>query len=152
MHKQTTYFRSPLGIIKIEASRERITSLSFVDSAANNCTRESNLLNTCIEQLQEYFNKSREYFSLPYSIQGTAFQKKVWIEVERIRYANWAKYKDIALALNNPNSCRAVGNAVRANPLPIIIPCHRILGSDGKLTGYSSGLWRKKWLLEHEKA
>lgn len=151
MRKQTTYWNSPLGTTKIQATQEKITSICFTDYTFNNCKSDNKLLNQCILQLQEYFDGTRQHFSLPYKTEGTEFQKKVWLELEKIRYGHMATYKDIAVAVNNSNSCRAAGNAVRANPLPIIIPCHRVIGTDGSLTGFSSGLWRKKWLLEHEK-
>jgi len=150
MHKHSTYFHSPLGIIKIEATSEKITSIRFLDSIPGHHIQETKLLNESIRQLLEYFNKARQNFFLPYETEGTEFQKQVWDRVAEIKYAGRATYKDIARAANSPNACRAVGNAVSANPLPIIIPCHRIIGSHGRLGGFSSGLWRKEWLLEHE--
>ena len=150
MHEHATYFHSPLGIIKIEATFEKITSICFLDSIPGHRKQETKLLNECVNQLQEYFNKARQNFSLPYETDGTAFQKNVWDKVGEIKYAGLSTYKDIARAVNRPNACRAVGNAVRLNPLPIIIPCHRIVGSHGELGGFNSGSWRKKWLLEHE--
>ena len=150
MYKHTAYCHSPLGFIRIEARQEKITCIEFTEYVPDNFNSGTTLLTECIRQLQEYFQGTRRYFTLPCEAKGTEFQKRVWAEVEKIKYASSATYKDIALAVNSPGSCRAIGNAVGANPLPLIIPCHRVIGSNGKLTGFSSGLWRKKWLLEHE--
>jgi methylated-DNA-[protein]-cysteine S-methyltransferase len=103
-----------------------------------------------IRQLDEYFKGARKSFSLKLLLKGTPFQKLVWQRLKKIPYGKLASYGDVARAIGRPNAYRAVGNANNKNPIPIIIPCHRVIGSDGKLVGYGSGLWRKEWLLNHE--
>ena len=103
-----------------------------------------------IKQLDEYFNRKRTVFDLPLDLQGTEFQLRVWNELLKIPFDRTITYKELALKLGNLKAIRAVGTANGANPVSIIIPCHRVIGSDGSLTGYAGGLWRKKWLLEFE--
>jgi len=102
--------------------------------------------------LDEYFKGQRFTFTFPYSVEGTNFQKQVWQALTKIGYAEIGTYKTIALSINNEKAIRAVGNANGKNKLSIVIPCHRIIGSNGTLTGYAGGLWRKEWLLQHEKS
>jgi methylated-DNA-[protein]-cysteine S-methyltransferase len=104
-----------------------------------------------IRQLDEYFRGARKRFSLKLLPQGTPFQKLVWQQLKRIPYGKVVSYGDVARAIGRPHAYRAVGNANNKNPIGIIIPCHRVIGSDGKLVGYGSGIWRKEWLLKHEK-
>ncbi len=108
-------------------------------------------LEETICQLDEYFNGERVNFSIDMALQGSEFQRKVWQALSGVGYGETLSYKDIALRIDNPKAARAVGNANNKNPLCIIIPCHRVVGSNGSLTGYAGGLWRKKWLLEHER-
>lgn len=103
-----------------------------------------------IKQLDEYFNRKRTVFDLPLDLQGTEFQLRVWNELLKIPFDRTITYKELALKLGNLKAIRAVGTANGANPVSIIVPCHRVIGSDGSLTGYAGGLWRKKWLLEFE--
>jgi O-6-methylguanine DNA methyltransferase len=146
----TDNFISPLGRLKITASAvgvvgcDFICDKDFVDVSPNEITDE------CIKQLEEYFNKVRYEFTLPLEISGTNFQKSVWNQLITIGYGKTATYKDIAVNLNNPKAVRAVGNANNKNKIAIIIPCHRIIGSNGKLVGYAGGLDKKDWLLKHE--
>jgi len=102
------------------------------------------------KQLEEYFAGSRQIFDLPFEPEGTEFQQRVWKQVASVTYGSTKSYVEIARAVNSQDSSRAVGMANGKNPLPIVIPCHRIIGHDGKLTGYAGGLDRKKWLLLHE--
>jgi len=108
-------------------------------------------LKDCIRQLDEYFKGKRMTFDLPLIISGTDFQKKVWNELKKIPFGKTASYKDIALKAGNVKAVRAAGNANNKNKIAVIIPCHRVIGSDGKLSGYAGGVKRKKWLLEHER-
>ena len=108
------------------------------------------MLKECIEQLNEYFAGKRKVFDLPLNPQGTDFQKRVWAELQKIPYGKTVSYLDIARNIGDVNSTRAVGNANGKNKLNILIPCHRVIGINGKLTGYGGGLWRKQWLLELE--
>ena len=102
------------------------------------------------DQLREYFAGTRKEFDVTLDIEGTDFQKRVWEELRKIPYGKTISYKSLSEKLGDVKAIRAVGKANGQNPIAIIIPCHRIIGSDGSLTGYAGGLWRKKWLLEHE--
>ena len=103
-----------------------------------------------IIQLQEYFEGKRKQFTIRLNPQGTNFQKKVWQKLLEIPFGTTISYQQLSNQLGDSKAIRAVANANSKNPLWIIIPCHRVIGSDGSLTGYAGGLWRKKWLLEHE--
>lgn len=110
------------------------------------------LLSMATIQLDEYFQGKRTTFSLPFKLTGTPFQLAVWKELQNIPYGQTTSYKEIAQKINKPKACRAVGMANNKNPLPIIIPCHRVIGSNGKLIGYAGGLKLKNYLLELEKS
>lgn len=110
------------------------------------------LLSMATIQLDEYFQGKRTTFSLPFKLTGTPFQLAVWKELQNISYGKTTSYKEIAQKINKPKACRAVGMANNKNPLPIIIPCHRVIGSNGKLIGYAGGLKLKNYLLELEKS
>jgi methylated-DNA-[protein]-cysteine S-methyltransferase len=101
-------------------------------------------------QLDEYFSRKREAFTLPLDLKGTEFQKKVWAELLNIPFGKTVSYKELSIRLGDVKAIRAVAAANGANPVSIIVPCHRVIGSDGSPTGYAGGLWRKQWLLEHE--
>lgn len=148
-------YKSPIGVIEIEGSEEAVTSIMFVESdeTINTVNNETpKVLVNCSNQLDEYFKGERHVFTFPYSINGTEFQKMVWNALTTIPYAETGSYKDIAVIIKNDNAVRAVGTANGRNRLSIVIPCHRINGSNGKLTGYAGGLWRKEWLLQHERS
>lgn len=147
-----SYYKSPIGFIEIVATDEGIASVNFADLAHGTQSNTHPILEQCINQLDEYFNLQRKDFNLKLSPQGTEFQKKVWQELRSIQYGQTATYIEIARRLGNVKALRAVGRANGSNPIAIIIPCHRIIGSNGKLIGYGGGLWRKKWLLQHENA
>jgi methylated-DNA-[protein]-cysteine S-methyltransferase len=151
----TLDYKSPVGVLEIIGSDEAIYSILFSDSDTSvnfkNAATPKVLLD-CYEQLDEYFNGKRHDFTFPYVFEGTAFQKDVWNALTTISYGKTGSYKDIAAAIGNEKAIRAVGSANGKNKLSIVIPCHRIIGSNGKLTGYAGGLWRKEWLLQHEKA
>ncbi len=149
-----TYYTSELGQLEIVGTEAGITAVLFVDEEP-----ESNVspvvhpcLQACVQQLDEYFKGERQEFSLTLAPQGTPFQQKIWQQISQIPYGQTASYLEIARAINNEKAIRAVGQANGRNPISIIIPCHRIIGSNGKLTGYGGGLWRKAWLLTHEKS
>lgn len=148
-------YNSPIGVIEINGSESAIYSIMFAErqqllTAANKCTPQ--VLLDCMEQLDEYFQGRRYSFTFPYHMEGTPFQKQVWQALTEIAYAEQGTYKAIAMSIGNEKAIRAVGNANGKNKLSIVIPCHRIIGSDGTLTGYAGGLWRKEWLLQHEKS
>lgn len=153
MSDYSIIFESALGLIKLTASDKGLTGLLFdakPDKKANN--PDHPILSGALKQLNEYFQGKRKDFDISPDIDGTDFQMKVWDAVAKIGYGSIASYQDIANSIKNPKGVRAVGLANGKNPIPIIIPCHRIIGSDGNLTGYGGGLWRKEWLLRHEGA
>lgn len=147
-------YASPVGIIEILGTDEAICSIMFsekdgiVDSMQDETPK---VMKDCMGQLDEYFKGTRNEFTFPYSVLGTDFQKTVWNALKSISYAQTGSYKDIAVSIGNEKAIRAVGSANGKNKLSIVIPCHRIIGSNGKLTGYAGGLWRKEWLLQHER-
>jgi methylated-DNA-[protein]-cysteine S-methyltransferase len=104
-----------------------------------------------VEQLDEYFKGGRTVFSLKLDLRGTAFQKQIWAKLLQVKFGRTTTYKALAEAVGRPAATRAVGGANHRNPVSIIVPCHRVVGSDGRLTGYGGGLWRKEWLLRHER-
>ncbi|WHY86991.1 methylated-DNA--[protein]-cysteine S-methyltransferase [Neobacillus novalis] len=147
-------YESPIGVIEILGTTEGVCSIMFSEreQAENSKQVETpKVLVECFEQLDEYFKGVRQEFTFPYNFEGTNFQKTVWNALTEIAYAETGSYKDIAVSIGNEKAIRAVGSANGKNKLSIVIPCHRIIGSNGKLTGYAGGLWRKEWLLEHEK-
>ncbi len=124
---------------------------SFVKKTGLNYSEsESDVINLTKNQLQDYFKKELTTFNIPLSPIGTEFQKKVWLSLTTIPFGNTKSYKMQADNFNSPDAIRAIASANGKNPIAIIIPCHRVIGTDGNLTGYAGGLWRKKWLLEHE--
>ncbi len=151
-----SYYQSALGPIRIEASETGLLSVLFIEEGtgaylleqgqANDITRLTSV------QLHEYFSGQRQEFNLPLSPMGSAFQQMVWAELIKIPYGHTDTYGAIAHKLNNPLSVRAVGTANGRNPIAIIIPCHRVIGANGTLTGYAGGLWRKEYLLKIEGA
>jgi methylated-DNA-[protein]-cysteine S-methyltransferase len=151
MQTYTSYYKSSLGILEIVGDADFILSLDFVEKEGSDTAEHAFCVQECVKQIDEYFKGKRKKFFLNLAPRGTEFQKAVWHQLEKIPFGKVASYGDIARAIGKPKACRAVGNANGKNPIAIIIPCHRIIGSDGSLTGYSSGLWRKEWLLKHEK-
>ena len=143
------YYDSPIGLIEIGGTPDGITSLLFVEERRPDVT--SNVV--CAEgvrQISEYFAGSRQEFDLPILLEGTDFQRQVWTELTVIPFGQTVSYGDLARAIGKPSAVRAVGAANGDNPISIIVPCHRVIGSDGGLTGYGGGLERKQWLLKHE--
>lgn len=147
-------YDTKIGKISICESKGKITDIIFGEKTKLSdeykiC--ETDIIKNCRNQLYEYFDKKRKTFNLPLNPKGTEFMLKVYNELLKIPYGKTKCYKDIALSINNPNASRAVGMANNKNPIPIIIPCHRVIGKDGKLVGYGGGLEIKKFLLELEK-
>lgn len=147
---KTIYHKTPLGICKISGDTEGLTAVSILDDNHDVSTDIPEELKDCVVQLDEYFQGSRTLFDLQINPQGTDFQKKVWNALLQIPYGKTTSYLDQAKQLGDVKAIRAVAAANGKNPLWIIIPCHRVVGSDGSLTGYAGGIWRKKWLLAHE--
>ena len=146
---ESAYYLSPLGPLELRAGDEGIASVLFVESIPENHTTPESLVEL-VSQLDEYFSGKRKEFSFPLAPEGTPFQKQVWQELQAIPFGEKRSYLDIAIKLGDRNATRAVGAANGKNPIAIIIPCHRVIGENGKLTGYAGGMWRKEWLLKHE--
>ena len=142
--------KSPLGFTKILGDKDGITSVTVLNSEEKITDIIPVELEDCAIQLQEYFEGTRQQFDLKINPQGTDFQKKIWALLEGIPYGKTTSYLELSKQYGDIKAIRAVANANGKNPLWIIIPCHRVIGSDGSLTGYAGGLHRKKWLLEHE--
>ena len=142
-------FSSPIGMVEISATTTAVSSVYFVESQ-DKTSVTNNITNTCKQQLNEYFNGSRQVFDLTLAQSGTDFQLKVWQALLKIPFGQLASYRDIANKVASPKAVRAVGSANGKNPISIIVPCHRVIGSNGSLTGYAGGIERKQWLLQHE--
>jgi methylated-DNA-[protein]-cysteine S-methyltransferase len=148
---------SPLGELLVTGDGHHLTGVYLTPhrhgpTADALGVRDDALFAEARRQLAEYFAGARREFTLPLASQGTAFQQQVWAALRTIPYGHTASYGDIARAVGNPRGVRAVGLANGRNPLSIVVPCHRVIGSDGSLTGYGGGLERKQWLLAHEVA
>lgn len=142
--------KSPLGFTKIIGDEDGIASVTVLNSEEKITDIIPIELEDCVIQLHEYFEGSRKQFDLKLNPSGTDFQKKIWKLLEVIPYGKTTSYLDLSKQHGDVKAIRAVANANGKNPLWIIVPCHRVIGSDGSLTGYAGGLHRKKWLLEHE--
>ena len=149
----TTYYHSPVGLLKISGTDDYISEVTFHDTsqkAEGNKKHLPAMVINCIEQLIQYFNGERRVFELPLNQPGTAFQQDVWSILTQIPFGKTISYLDLARTTGDTKATRAVANANGKNNIAIIVPCHRVIGSTGELTGYAGGLWRKKWLLELE--
>ena len=148
---ETIHYQSPVGCLKIVADKQAIVGLQLIDGNPKNEKQvENEILQMACKQLDEYFQGKRQVFDLPLSTQGTAFQQKVWEELQRIPYGKTISYAQLAQSVNHPKACRAAGSANGKNPIAIIIPCHRVINAGGGLGGYAYGLKVKKQLLELE--
>lgn len=162
-----TEMETPIGVLTLVATEKGLCQLLFGDfnetgakirmrMAKRNMRREiirdDAYFRETTKQLQEYFHGRREMFDLPVDMQGTTFQKSVWEVLQRIPYGETQSYKQVAIAIHSPKAVRAIGSANNKNPLPIIIPCHRVIGSNGAIVGYGGGIEKKKKLLELEGA
>lgn len=141
---------TPLGMLRITGDVEGVAEVVFVDESMKAAVEIPLSLKPVVTQLEEYFSKDRSEFDLKLNPNGTAFQKKVWKTLSEVKFGRTKSYQQIANELGDPKVIRAAASANGKNPIAIIVPCHRIVGSDGSLTGYAGGLHRKKWLLEHE--
>ncbi len=148
---KTTYYDSPLGCLEIQMTTKGLRSLQFVDDKKQEMTKMQSDAQKVVQQLNEYFGGKRQDFDIPLDLQGTDFQLKVWQKLLDIPYGKTTSYGQLAHTLNMPKAARAVGNACGKNKIWLIVPCHRVVGSTGKLTGYAGGLHRKKYLLNSEK-
>ena len=146
---ETVHIKTPLGIATIVGNHDGVSSVSVNDEGVvSHEIPES--LQEAVTQLTDYFNHKRTDFDFKLNLQGTAFQQRVWLSLRDIPFGKTRTYLEQAKVLGDVKAIRAVAAANGKNPLWIVLPCHRVIGSDGSLTGYAGGLWRKKWLLEHE--
>jgi methylated-DNA-[protein]-cysteine S-methyltransferase len=143
------YYKSPIGLLEIICTKESLLSVEFVDNEKSG-VHSNSLAEEVLKQLDQYFKGVRKEFDLSLALSGTPFQNRVWNELQKIPFGQTLSYKELAVKLGNEKATRAVGNANGKNLISIIIPCHRVIGSNKSLTGYAGGLDRKKWLLEHE--
>ncbi|RUO53605.1 methylated-DNA--[protein]-cysteine S-methyltransferase [Pseudidiomarina homiensis] len=140
---------SPLGPVVVSSDGDNVTAIEFGSSNRVN-TSTCRVLNEALRQLEDYFGGRRKQFDLPLKPSGTEFQQRVWQALTQVPFGQTASYAAIADAIHNPKGVRAVGMANSKNPIAIVVPCHRIIGADGSLTGYAGGLEKKEWLLQHE--
>jgi methylated-DNA-[protein]-cysteine S-methyltransferase len=159
MDTETIYYKSPVGTLEIRSTGDAITAVLFLNSWKGKKINEGEIIfatpkfaaiKNCIIQLDEYFDGKRTDFSIGTLQDGTAFQQTVWAALCNIPYGKTISYLELSKRIGNVKAIRAVGTANGNNSVSIIIPCHRVIGSNGSLVGYGGDLWRKKWLLEHE--
>ncbi len=148
--KHTAFYKSEIGFLRAIGSEDGLHELEFSDLKSPPHSEIPACLQECFNQLDEYFKGDRSEFTLKLKPRGTDFQKNVWQELLKIPFGQTTSYLNIATALGNKKALRAVGAANGQNRIPIIIPCHRVIGSDGSLIGFGGGIWRKEWLLKHE--
>jgi len=159
MNIEVVYYRSPVGVLEIRSAGNAISEILFLNSWKGAKVDETQLsftkpkspvIKNCIKQLDEYFSGKRFEFTIPIAQVGTDFQQTVWTALCNIPYGKTISYLELSKRIGNVKAIRAVGTANGNNSICIIVPCHRVIGSNGDLVGYGGDLWRKKWLLEHE--
>ncbi|MFV8333220.1 methylated-DNA--[protein]-cysteine S-methyltransferase [Flavobacterium sp. GSP14] len=146
---ETVYIKTPIGIAAITGDVNGVSEITVLEEGEVSAQIPV-FLRDAVQQLQEYFNSQRTDFTFKLNPKGTDFQQKVWNALLDIPFGKTRTYLEQSKFLGDPKAIRAVASANGKNPLWIVVPCHRVIGSDGSLTGYAGGLWRKKWLLEHE--
>lgn len=146
---ETAYIKTPIGIAKITGNHNGVCEILVSDDGVPSL-HIPKVLQEAVSQINDYFAGKITQFTFALQLNGTDFQKKVWFELSKIPFGKTISYLDLAKKTGDAKAIRAVASANGKNPLWIAIPCHRVIGSDGSLTGYAGGLWRKKWLLEHE--
>lgn len=147
---KTAVIKTPLGFAEIQGDENGLSKIHVLNDETQLTEKIPEELLETVNQLQEYFDGIRTQFTLKLNPSGTEFQKKVWQELQEIPFGKSCSYLDLSKKLGDVKAIRAVASANGKNPLWIVIPCHRVIGTDGSLTGYAGGLWRKKWLLDHE--
>lgn len=156
IHTESFIFSSPPGALKIHLAVDKIFSIQFTDEQSagkgNHAVSFAPLMSKVTDQLEAYFSGKRFSFELPLFFKGTPFQQLVWKELQKIPFGKTNSYAQLALRLSDPKCIRAAAAANGKNPFAIVVPCHRVIGSDGSLTGYAGGIEKKRWLLEHENA
>jgi methylated-DNA-[protein]-cysteine S-methyltransferase len=148
MRKSVVHFQSPIGWLRIEGHGGMLTRIDFVEEAGNDDFDHD--LNRVLHALALFFNGNSSTIEIPMHLDGTHFQQTVWEELMRIPFAKTYSYEDIARQLGDIKLTRAVASAIAKNPIPVLIPCHRVIGKDGTYMGYSGGIQRKRWLLDFE--
>jgi methylated-DNA-[protein]-cysteine S-methyltransferase len=148
----TGFMNTPVGVLRISGTARFITEVNFTgfDFIPGSDGPLTPVIEKCRAELEQYFNGALKIFSIPLSPEGTGFQKRIWQLLLSIPYGTTCSYYDLAKKSGDANNTRAVGNSNGKNKIAIIIPCHRVIGMNGNLTGYAGGMWRKKWLLDHE--
>jgi methylated-DNA-[protein]-cysteine S-methyltransferase len=147
----TAYYTSPIGNIRITCNETCITEVHFLNKEETPAPAGAHpVLQQCLEELVEYFQGQRKKFEVPVYQEGTSFQQRVWSELINIPFGKTISYLTLAKRLGDPKVIRAAASANGKNNIAIIVPCHRVIGSNNDLTGYAGGLWRKRWLLEME--
>ncbi len=146
----TIRLKTPLGILEITGDEDGVSEIKIVDEEGDISYSVPEILIPAVKQIEAYFRGELKCFSLKLNPRGTSFQKKVWEALQEIPYGGTCSYLELSKNLGDVKAIRAVASANGKNPLWIVIPCHRVIGSDGSLTGYAGGLWRKKWLLDFE--
>ena len=149
MNNAIRYYHSPVGWLQLVATEHAISGVAFVSNPGES-VGTSPVLDLCQQQLEAYFDGTLTKFSVPLRLEGTPFQRRVWEALQTIPFGATWSYSELAQRVGNPKACRAVGGANHRNPIAILVPCHRVIGSSGALTGYAGGLARKQALLEHE--
>jgi len=144
------FIETPLGVAKLEGNADGLSSITVLNAKEELTDVIPESLEDAVYQLNEYFEGKRKTFDLNLNPNGTDFQQRVWKALQTIAYGKTVSYLELSKTLGDVKAIRAVGAANGKNPLWIVVPCHRVIGSDGSLTGYAGGLHRKKWLLEHE--
>lgn len=148
---QSCFIQTPLGHAKIVGNDDGVASVSILNTNETISKNIPNALQNCVLQLNAYFQNDSKNFDLKLNLKGTEFQNKVWKQLQTIKYGKTISYLDLSKQLGDVKAIRAIANSIGKNPLWIIVPCHRVIGSDGSLTGYAGGLHRKQWLLNHER-
>lgn len=147
---EQAHIKTPLGVTLIEGDENGIAKIWVLNDDVPVSNLIPDILQNAVKQMEEYFEGKRNTFDFPLNPHGTDFQKKVWKALLEIPFGKTTSYQELSIQLGDVKAIRAVASANGKNPLWIVVPCHRVIGSDGSLTGYAGGLWRKKWLLEHE--
>ncbi len=150
MKTYRVFYESPIDTLELVSNDTFLLEIKFAAKAQGEVQNPNTLLDATRRQLDAYFGGRSKQFDIPLQPQGTPFQQQVWQALTRIPFGQTACYGEIAAAVENPKASRAVGMANNKNPIPIIIPCHRVIGKNGKMTGFAGGMWRKEWLLKHE--
>jgi methylated-DNA-[protein]-cysteine S-methyltransferase len=145
------FLKTPMGYLEINGTEKGICKIEFINQRVG-INRVPAILKPCVNQLKEYFSGERQHFNVDLDLSGSPFQVKVWNELVKIPYGTTISYLELAKRVGDAKALRAVGGANGANPVVILVPCHRVIGINGKLVGYGGGIKRKKWLLEHEHA